>query len=68
MAYLFYMPLVAGLIAAFALSYQPILSGVVEANTEPQIDVPTGAATRLNVPATVPAVKKRNPYRFGRRR
>jgi hypothetical protein len=62
------MPLIAGLIAAFVLSYQPILSGVVEADTEPQPDAPAGATTRLNIPAAAPAVEKRNPYRFGRRR
>ncbi|HXE13751.1 MAG TPA: O-antigen ligase family protein [Bryobacteraceae bacterium] len=60
MAYLFYMPLVMGLIAAFVLAYQPTLSGVTEPELEPE-DV---AITRL----TLSAVEKRNPFRFGRRR
>jgi O-antigen ligase len=66
MAYVFYMPLILGLIAAFA-----------KAHGEPDSLVPAEAATPVElrqihykepeIPAAVSAAS-RNPYRFGRRR
>jgi O-antigen ligase len=66
MAYVFYMPLILGLIAAFAKAYG-----------EPDSLVPAEAATPVElrqihykepeIPAAVSAAS-RNPYRFGRRR
>jgi hypothetical protein len=63
MAYVFYMPLVNGLIAAFALAYQDIGATVD--------DVPlleSGAETQPAASRLVGTYSSRNPYRFGRRR
>lgn len=63
MAYVFYMPLVTGIIAAFALAYEDIGA---TADDVPQLDrgvEPQPAASRL-----VGTYSFRNPYRFGRRR
>jgi O-antigen ligase len=63
MAYVFYMPLVTGLIAAFALAYQDIGATVD--------DVPlleSGAETQPAASRLVGTYSSRNPYRFGRRR
>jgi hypothetical protein len=65
MAYVFYMPLVMGLVAAFALAYQDL--GAASAadkvsSSEPGVDSQS-AGSRL-----VAAHASRNPYRFGRRR
>jgi O-antigen ligase len=68
MAYLFYMPLVVGLIAAFSLACQPELIGSGDSG----VDVERGAIRPATVEAssrdTSPAVEAPNPYRFGRRR
>lgn len=63
MAYVFYMPLVTGLIAAFALAYQDL--GAAPDNAPPleRSEDSQSFASRL-----VGAHGSRNPYRFGRRR
>jgi O-antigen ligase len=63
MAYVFYMPLILGLVAACSLAYQD------PEPLNPEIPI----AARLPVPASSgltppPAGQIRNPYRFGRRR
>ena len=59
MAYVFYMPLITGIAAAFALAYGPLTLDEEEAAPEPEAVLPAKPA--------VP-VMRRNPYRFGRRR
>ncbi len=77
MAYVFYMPLVMGLIAAFALTYGPIVLGKAEnedaadllPKTTPQLTPQYAyqpAATASKLPSR--SAPSRNPYRFGRRR
>jgi O-antigen ligase len=68
MAYLFYMPLVLGLIAAFALAYQPELSVAGDAKVQEGSAAMTGGAAATDARFTTHSVEKRNPYRFGRRR
>jgi O-antigen ligase len=71
MAYLFYMPLVIGLITAFALAYQPVLSESQEqggADASPlHAGVPTQVPPKAEKTRLTP-ITPRNPYRFGRRR
>jgi O-antigen ligase len=58
MAYVFYMPLITGIAAAFAMAYRPLTLGEeLERVSEP--------ISSLKPPT---AVMQRNPYRFGRRR
>jgi O-antigen ligase len=80
MAYVFYMPLILGLVAAFDTAYNPRLLMEAE-NTEPQTAPAVSALTHATpqwayrqtsaagsaVPAAAAPVG-RNPYRFGRRR
>jgi O-antigen ligase len=70
MAYVFYMPLITGLTAAFALAYKPLLAGEA---SQPESAEPPSLATATIAPKhtpakSAPAVAARNPYRFGRRR
>lgn len=70
MAYLFYMPLITGVIAAFALAHQPMLVEQAEAAlpkvvVEPMWNQPAAAQTMAPV---MPKIEAKNPYRFGRRR
>jgi O-antigen ligase len=76
MAYVFYMPLIMGLIAAFALVYGPIVLGKADeepADLAPE-DTPSLIPQYAYQPAAAvaklpsPSVPRRNPYRFGRRR
>jgi O-antigen ligase len=57
MAYVFYMPLITGIAAAFALAYGPLTLYEEEAAPEPVLPAKPAAP-----------VMRRNPYRFGRRR
>lgn len=77
MAYVFYMPLVMGLIAAFALAYGPVVLG--ETGSEEAADLRPQTAPTLTpqyayqpaAAASKPPARSaptRNPYRFGRRR
>ncbi|MFZ0592754.1 MAG: O-antigen ligase family protein [Bryobacteraceae bacterium] len=79
MAYVFYMPLVMGLIAAFALSYGPVVLGEAEeeaADVLPETRPPWFVTTTPSrswlgkepCMAEPHAQVSRNPYRFGRRR
>jgi O-antigen ligase len=73
MAYVFYMPLVTGLIAAFTSVYRPLLLDV-------HVDRASGSdAVQARTPASQPVLKQsvaprdsvlaqKNPYRFGRKR
>jgi O-antigen ligase len=61
MAYVFYMPLLMGVVAAFAMAYNAL------AETAEVEVVAAEAAWKSAVPAK-PAIRPRNPYRFGRRR
>ena len=70
MAYLFYMPLIAGLATALAVTYGPELATI----REPVIAAPEKASGMLTAlrPSTAPAIvgagRERSPYRLGRRR
>jgi O-antigen ligase len=65
MAYVFYMPLVTGLAAAFALAYQDLTPSVTPTLDEAAIG---GADSRSAASRLVGTHAPRNPYRFGRRR
>ena len=74
MAYVFYMPLVIGLVAAFDTVYNPRLLAETEA-AEPEListpqvaRVPQFAYRQPIKTSAIPAPVGRNPYRFGRRR
>jgi O-antigen ligase len=61
MAYVFYMPLLMGVVAAFAMAYNALAETA-------EVEVGAAeAAPKYAVPAK-PAIRPRNPYRFGRRR
>lgn len=60
MAYVFYMPLMTGLAAAFALAYGTLSSGEAVAAASEQ---PAGLLVKEQ-----PHLAERNPYRMGRRR
>jgi hypothetical protein len=77
MAYVFYLPLMLGLVAAFANAYRPLVLG------DPMSEaIPVLSPTMLDRLSTTPvdrqaeskhsttpvALSARNPYRFGRRR
>jgi O-antigen ligase len=70
MAYLFYMPLIAGLATALAMTEGPEFA----TEGQPAIAAPERAVGELAAmhpsaaPAIATAVGERNPYRFGRRR
>lgn len=70
MAYLFYMPLIAGLATALAVTYGPELATI----REPVLAASENASGMLTAlrPSTAPAIagagRERNPYRLGRRR
>ena len=70
MAYLFYMPLITGLATALAMTYGPGFA----MERQPGMAAPEKAEGGLlglrpsAAPAIAPAVRERNPYRFGRRR
>lgn len=79
MAYLFYMPLVVGLIASFGLAYQSLLFESAEPSRAGTTAVPHQAVSQLTFPRAPVALSRstgttkaplppRNPYRFGRRR
>jgi O-antigen ligase len=77
-AYVFYLPLVAGLVAAFSLNYAPItletlpaeppLRPVRPAILEPVPPGPWRQPPSRTTPKQSKVVGSRNPYRFGRRR
>ncbi len=72
MAYLFYLPLLMGLITAFAAAYLPELAPAIAESSaalpvavgEPEFH-PVGAGPQ---PASIPVQQPRNPYRLGRKR
>jgi O-antigen ligase len=80
MAYVFYMPLVMGLVAAFSLVYGPIVLGeaqdeeaaeILPQDLLPQLTPPPVPQYAYGAPDAAPkspSATGRNPYRFGRRR